>query len=518
MSVKSSFTRRRALLLSASAAAGLALDSLPRFAHGAPSGAPTLPIPDLIDAHDGEAVTLSLRKTRHRFGSGPAVSSMGISSSYLGPVVRIRGGDTIPFRVENHLDEATTLHWHGLLIPSDVDGGPHNTIAPGAVWTPEITVKQPAATTWFHPHPHGNTARQVYGGLAGMMIVSDGGDRDRGLPETYGVDDLPVVLQDKRFARNGAPVYEPTMMDMMHGFQGDTLLVNGAIEPVANVPVGFVRLRLLNAANARNFDLRFADRRPFFVIAGDAGLLPEPVEVSNLAIAPAERYEILVSFSDGRPGDLVTAPDAHHGTGAGMMMRMARPGEGSGAATELLMRFRPDPVLPAAVTRLPRELTRLASPDIASAVAWRTFELDPMLGMNMAGMRGMQVSQKTSTRGGDHDHAGGPGQMMGINGRPFAMHRIDVTTKLGTSEIWEIVSARMAHPFHVHGASFRILSNNGRKPSAEQSGWKDVVLVQDRAEILVRFDHPAPPRMPFMYHCHILEHEDHGMMGQFAVV
>ena len=108
--------------------------------------------------------------------------------------------------------------------------------------------------------------------------------------------------------------------------------------------------------------------------------------------------------------------------------------------------------------------------------------------------------------------------MMGINGRSFAMNRVDVTAKLGTSEIWEIESTAMAHPFHVHGASFRILSNNGRKPSAEQSGWKDVVLVEDQAEILVRFDNPAPPKMPFMYHCHILEHEDHGMMGQFAVV
>ena len=110
--------------------------------------------------------------------------------------------------------------------------------------------------------------------------------------------------------------------------------------------------------------------------------------------------------------------------------------------------------------------------------------------------------------------------MMGINGRSFAMDRIDVTAKLGTSEIWEIVAAAMpmAHPFHVHGASFRILSKGGRKPSAHESGWKDVVLVEEHAELLVRFDNPAPPKMPFMYHCHILEHEDHGMMGQFAVV
>jgi FtsP/CotA-like multicopper oxidase with cupredoxin domain len=131
-----------------------------------------------------------------------------------------------------------------------------------------------------------------------------------------------------------------------------------------------------------------------------------------------------------------------------------------------------------------------------------------MMGMGMMGMRGM---------GGQ---GGGPSQMMGINGRSFAMDRIDVTAKLGTSEIWEIISSGMpmAHPFHIHGASFRILSKDGRRPSAHESGWKDVVLVEEHAELLVRFDNPAPPNMPFMYHCHILEHEDHGMMGQFAVV
>ena len=322
MSIKTSLTRRQALMLSGSAAAGLAVGRIAAVGAWCAFGRVTLPIPQLIEARNGEPVTLSLQKTQHRFGSGPAVPSRGISSSYLGPVVRVRSGDTIPFRVENHLDEETTLHWHGLLVPSHVDGGPHNTIKPGAVWSPEITIKQPAATTWFHPHPHGNTARQVYSGLAGMMIVSDGADRDRGLPATYGVDDLPIVLQDKRFGRNGELVYQPNMMDIMHGFQGDTLLVNGAIAPVANVPAGMVRLRLLNAANARNFDLRFADRRPFFVVAGDGGLLAEPVEVRDLVIAPAERYEVLVDFSDGRPVDLVTAPDTHHGAGPGMMMQM----------------------------------------------------------------------------------------------------------------------------------------------------------------------------------------------------
>ena len=277
------------------------------------SGA-ALPIPQLIEARNGEPVTLALQKTQHRFGSGRAVPSRGISSSYLGPVVRVRSGDTIPFRVENRLDEETTLHWHGLLVPSHVDGGPHNTIRPGGVWSPEITIKQPAATTWFHPHPHGNTARQVYLGPCRHD------DRQRRRPTAIAACPQRTAsmicrscCRTSASAATARLVYEPDMMDIMHGFQGDTLLVNGVIGPVASVPAGLVRLRLLNAANARNFDLRFADRRPFFVIAGDAGYLSEPVEVRSLVIAPAERYEILVNFADGRPVDLVTAPDAHHG-------------------------------------------------------------------------------------------------------------------------------------------------------------------------------------------------------------
>jgi FtsP/CotA-like multicopper oxidase with cupredoxin domain len=509
MSIDTSLTRRRALVLSGSAAAGLAAAGLPRWAQGAPTAAQALPVPRLIEARSSGPVTLALQKTQHRFGPGPAVPARGISASYLGPVVRVRSGDTIPFRVENRLDEETTLHWHGLWVPSHVDGGPHNTIKPGAVWSPELAIRQPAATTWFHPHPHGNTARQVYSGLAGLMIVSDGADRDRGLPETYGLDDLPLILQDKRFAPGGALVYEPNMMDTMHGFRGDTLVVNGAVAPVARVPRGYVRLRLLNAANARIFDLRFSDRRPFFVIAGDGGLLAEPVETRSLVIAPAERYEVLVDFADGRPADLVTAPDAGHGRGGpGMMMPMMGARSRSAGAAEAFMRFQPDPALKATVTRLPQRLATLAPPGVKSAVAWRTFELDPMMGMGMMGM-GMMDGR-----------GNGPAHMMGINGRSFAMDRIDVTAKLGSAEVWEISAGGMpmAHPFHIHGASFRILSKNGRTPAAHEAGWKDVVLVEEHAEILVHFDNPASQRVPFMYHCHILEHEDHGMMGQFAVV
>jgi FtsP/CotA-like multicopper oxidase with cupredoxin domain len=502
-------TRRQALLLSGSAAVSLAAGGLMRPAHTAPFPGQALPVPRLIEARSGEPVTLALQKTQHRFGAGAAAPARGISASYLGPVVRVRSGDSIPFQVENRLDEETTLHWHGLWVPSNVDGGPHNTIRPGAVWSPELAIRQPASTAWFHPHPHGNTARQVYSGLAGLMIVSDGADGDRGLPVAYGVDDLPLVLQDKRFGRGGTLVYDPDMMDLMHGFQGDTLVVNGAIGPVARVPAGYVRLRLLNAANARIFDLSFSDRRPFFVIAGDGGFLAEPVEVRSLVIAPGERYEVLVDFADGRIVDLLTASDASHGPG--MMMPMMAPRRQVAGTAETFMRFEPDLGLKAAVTRLPRQLGTLTPPDVKTAVSWRTFELNPMMGMG--GMMGMGMMHGPG-------RGAGPMHTMGINGRSFAMDRVDVTAKLKTAEVWEISvgGMPMAHPFHIHGASFRILSRNGHSPAAHEAGWKDVVLVEEHAEVLVRFDNPAPPRMPFMYHCHILEHEDHGMMGQFAVV
>lgn len=484
--------RRQALLLGGTAAAGLAVGGLTRFAQAAP--VIPLPLPRLIEARNSEPVTLTMQTARHAFDAGSAVATMGISADYLGPVVRVRTGETFAFRVENKLKEETTLHWHGLLVPSEVDGGPHNTIAPGGVWTPELSIKQPAATTWFHPHPHGNTAPQIYGGLAGMMIVSDGGDAERGLPHSYGLDDLPLVLQDKRFARNGELSYRPDMMDIMHGFQGDTLIVNGAIRPLAKVPAGFVRLRLLNTANARTFDLAFSDGRSFFVIAGDGGYLAEPVEVKRLLIAVAERYEILVNFADGRAVDLVTGPNPDEG----MMMGMRNSRSGG---RETFMRFEPAPDLSSQVTRRPRQLAVLDQPDPSIAATRRRFTLDGMMGMGMGG-RG---------RGTGMSH------MMGINGRSYAMDRIDFTARLGTSEIWEVFAPDMAHPFHVHGARFRVLSNDGRKPLATQSGWKDVVRVVDRAELLVYFENPAPVKMPLMYHCHILEHEDNGMMGQFAV-
>src|SRR6516162_1823701 len=273
-----------------------------------------LPIPRLIDAAKlGNAVNLRAALGRHAFVEGKPTKSYGYSAPVLGPVIRLRRGDEVQMTVENALDVDTTVHWHGLLVPGDVDGGPHQPIKPGDVRRLALKIDQPAATNWFHPHPHHDTARQVYMGLTGMIIVDDGSSAHLRLPQTYGADDLPIILQDRSFERDGSLGYNPSPMATAYGSRGDTIVTNGVIRPFAKVPRALVRLRLLNGANARNFDLRFSDERTFHVIASDGGFLSEPVGVSQLKMSPGECYEILVNFADGKAVMLETGPDTEIG-------------------------------------------------------------------------------------------------------------------------------------------------------------------------------------------------------------
>jgi blue copper oxidase len=154
-----------------------------------------LPIPPLIDAAEqGNAVKLRVTSGRHAFVKSKPTKSYGYSGPVLGPTVRLRRGDEVEMTVENALDVDTTVHWHGLLVPGDVDGGPHQVIKSGSTWRPRFKIEQPASTGWFHPHLHHDTARQVYMGLTGLIIVDDGSDARPGLPRTYGIDDLPIIL------------------------------------------------------------------------------------------------------------------------------------------------------------------------------------------------------------------------------------------------------------------------------------------------------------------------------------
>ncbi|MBX8782322.1 multicopper oxidase CueO [Ochrobactrum sp. GRS2] len=521
----------------------------------AASAAPTgvkLPHPALLQPDNSGLVKLKIAKGRHSFQAGSSAASAGINGNYFGPVLRLQNKSHVRFAIENAMDEVTTLHWHGLMIPSDMDGGPHNVINAGAIWQPEFDINQPASFNWFHPHTHMETARQAHMGAAGMLHVSDGGDRERGLPDTFGTDDLFLVFQDRRVI-DGDNVYAPDFMDLMHGFRGQYFTVNGAIAPVATVPQSIVRLRLLNASNSRNYHFHFSDGRMMHAIASDGGFLAKPAAVDILTIAPGERYEVLVDFSNGMAADFTSLPD----DGSGRTPKL-----GDAQSLEHLMRFEVSDGLKADVMKLVSALEEPAAADPAKSVKTRSFVFDENMAGNMAMMRKKMMGGESSPMGQmdhskmDHSQMGqmqmpqlskmqemmsgamdhgehsartadqmGPsltaatsGITMSIADKPFDMGRVDVEAKLGSMEIWKLKAVEMGHPFHIHGANFRVLSKNGQAAPDYQAGWKDTVLVDGEAELLVHFKAEGKRSHPFMFHCHVLEHEDVGMMGQFITV
>jgi len=461
-----------------------------------------LAMPKLIDATTEGAFTLSLRPGETEFVPGMPSGTAGFNQSYLGPVIRVQSGQTVRATVVNQLPETAAIHWHGLLIPGDRDGGPHQPIAPGHTWRPTLSIAQPAATVWYHAHTHMRTAFQVYAGLAGVMLINDGQDHKRGLPVDYGIDDLVLVLQDRRFDGSGRMIYSLGMMDRMAGFHGNRVLVNGTLDPSAAVPRSLVRLRLVNGSNARIYNLAFDDGRTMHLVGTDSGLLPRPLALQRLRLAPGERAEILVDFSSGKTATLTN--EEYFISAGGMMAMMGNPPPLDGASsrngmTAPILAFEPDAALPAKVTAVPSVVDGSQPQQPGKPGNSRFLSMDMMAG-GPGGMMG-----------------GGMMGQMGFDGLPFDMRRIDQRVTLGSVEKWTIRSTMRSHPFHIHGVRFLVLSENGRPPRAENSGWKDTVLVENEVELLAQFTQPASADAPFMYHCHILEHEDAGMMGQFTV-
>jgi blue copper oxidase len=461
-----------------------------------------LTFPPLIDATQTGRFDLAAVAGQTNFVGDRFTKTWGFNQPYLGPVLRLPQA-VVKASVTNYLGTDVTSHWHGLLLPGEVDGGPHQPISPGQVWQPELNISQQPSTAWYHTHIHGHTATGVYAGLAGGIIVTDQRDDQRGLPSTYGEDDLFLVLQDKEFSSEGELVYGNDMMSLMHGFTGTTMVVNGQVGAVAEVPKGIVRLRLLNGSNARIFRLSFSDGRPMHLIATDGGFIAEPAEVDSLRLAPGERAEVLVDFANGSTTALISQRDPNAGMG-GMMGRFQNFGADIlGGEFEVLVFATGNHK--GRISNIPATIGG-SLPNIHSGTVSRTrrFSLDMEIGGGMMG-RGMMGGGMNSSS-------------MAINGKPYDPAVIDLNVERGAVEKWIISSTMLAHPFHVHGVSFQVVKENGRPPSPANAGWKDTVLVEDEIELLAKFDQSAGEQTPFMFHCHILEHEDAGMMGQFTVV
>jgi len=421
---------------------------------------------------------MMLKTGTSEFFPGVKTVTWGVNGPYLGPTIRLKRGEEVALRWHNRLPESTTMHGHGMHLPAAMDGNVHQTFAPGTSWTARYKVDQRACTNWYHPHTYNRTAEQVMLGLGGLIYIDDEESEKLPLPKRYGIDDIPVVVQDRLFTRNGQFAYPRNMMTVMHGFEGDTLLVNGTIAPYHEVEAGWVRLRLLNASNARVYRF-FAEGAPMHLIAGDNSFLEAPIEMKEILLSPAERAEVMLDLRQLK-GKRVVLRDRESGAGV------------------LELRVRRDA---AVQSRLPRRLTRLERADAAQAKKRRRFDLQ----------------------------VGGPGRLL-INDKKMDPKRIDERVPLDQTEIWEVRNVGMGmgrmmgmnHNFHMHGGHFRILTRNGRAQSVRpwERGDKDTVFLApgDRVQLLVRHRDYRDPKVPFMYHCHVLEHEDAGMMGQFVVV
>ena len=232
-----------------------------------------LPIPPLLEdknPEEGKAeFDLKVQYGKTEFIKGYEANTLGYNGNYLGPVIRVNRGDDVKININNTLDEPTTVHWHGLEVAGEMDGGPHQVVDSNTTWEPSFTIDQPAATLWYHPHLLHKTGEQVYKGLAGLFYINDESSERLDIPKEYGVNDIPLVIQDKRFTNNGNIPYDLNMRDIMNGFLGDTVIINGALNPQLDVKSEVIRLRLLNGSNARTYELNFNENNEFHQIASD---------------------------------------------------------------------------------------------------------------------------------------------------------------------------------------------------------------------------------------------------------
>jgi FtsP/CotA-like multicopper oxidase with cupredoxin domain len=440
---------------------------------------PRLPVlnPTMQDATT-DYYQMTLAPSEVEIIPGLRTTAWAFNGSYPGPTILAQAGRTVRITQTNRLNVQTSVHLHGGHTPADSDGHPVDLFNPGTSKQYNYPNNQGAGTLWYHDHAVGETARNVYMGLAGFYLIRDPAESLLNLPS--GDFDMPIMIQDKTFQPDGSLYYPPIDSGIVHfGFLGDTMVVNGAIQPYMPVVARKYRLRLLNASNARDYSLQLQDSRsgavvPMTQIGSDGGLLPAPVVRTSLAISPGERADVVVDFSAVPVGSSLVMLDtnAASSTTLGQVMRF-----------DIVDTESDD-------SSIPQVLTTVERLHSAQAAQNRQITL---------GLDGRSLSWV-------------------LNGQAFDPARIDFTPALNSVEVWTWVNhSGMIHPMHLHNVQVQVLSRNGQAPPAWESGWRDTVPVHpgERVSVIMRF---ADNTGTYVFHCHKLEHEDHDMMGQFEVV
>ena len=438
----------------------------------------------------GPSFDLTLASATSTFFDGDATPTIGYNgSAFWGPTLLMRKGDQVSIAVHNALAAETTAHWHGVHLPAKEDGGPHQPIPAGGSWTASFEVKNDAATYWYHPHMHATTQAQLNLGAGGFIIVQDEVEDALALPRTYGTDDIPLALTSRKFL-------DGNVIDTA-GIYGDYLLANGVMNAEVTLPAQMVRFRLLNCEVERAYDLGFSDGRIFSVIGTDGGLVNAPVAVSRLIMTPGERYEIVVDLSGDAPGSALSIQafngGQEFGFGGGENQTTGEFGSLLNNVTFNVLRLNVVAANGAGITVVPTTL--------ADNTYWT--EADA------TNQRSLSITDQ------------GPGTAFTFDGGGYEMDTINQTVTLDTVERWTVQNGRtFGHSFHIHDVQFAIVSRSSGEVAAYERGWKDTfyIRIDEAVSFVARFDDFASTEHPYMYHCHMANHEDGGLMGQFLVV
>jgi len=505
------FTRRHFLGLSAAAAGGVLLARQPWRSDRANSDAIAAALTP-VRSRDGLLdSTLTARRSRLTLG-GETIDTLAYNGLATGDLLEVRPGDRLRIALDNQLDEPTNLHFHGLHIPPTGTGDDvFRHVPPGSSYTYEFQLApdHPATLAYYHPHKHGLVAKQVFGGLGGAIVVR--GDLDA-IPEIQAAREEIVILKDfdRDFARS------PRAREHLQGRHGEFLTVNGRQNPRWTLPEnGLLRLRLLNASTAREYRLALEDH-PLYLIGTDGGAIERPVELREIALAPGERADVLVR-GDRQPGtyrllDLgATNPMGRGMMGRGMMGRGMGDGMGDGMRDGMGrgmhgmrgmhgargMQGNDREAIPLATVEYGAAIEPVALPD-------RLTTIEPL-------PEPTTTHRITLGHGMGDGGMGNGGMVFLLNGQMFDPDRVDVRAQLGQVEDWEIANRGMtAHPFHIHVNSFQVVSRNDRPEPFR--AWKDTVRVNPGEVVRLRTRYDDFPGKT-VFHCHILDHEDSGMMG-----
>lgn len=432
-----------------------------------------LPVPQVMTPTTTDATTdyytVTERKANLSVIPGKTTPMWTYNGTWPGPLIRATSGRQVKIHVVNNLDVPTTVHNHGAHVAPSSDGGPTDTFSTGTSKDYTYPNNQSARTQWFHDHARDVTGRDVYMGLAGLYEITDAQENSFNLPS--GAYDVPLVLQDRTFNADGTLAYQLDSRSYRDGFLGDTQFVNGAAQPYFRVEARKYRFRILNGANARYYNLSLSNGQSMQQIANEAGFLSKPYSMSTIKLAPAERAEVVVDFSKVPTGTSVTLNN----------------GQGWNSTEGGLLRFDVVPrtstdtsVVPAAL----RPFTPLPASDVSVR---RTFK----------------ISQDNG--------------MWTFNGQMYDPQRIDANVALNATEEWTFDNrSGQDHPIHLHDINFHVVNESWQTPTGPDTEWKETINLPSWSSLTIRVKFSDYTGI-FPFHCHILEHEDHMLMGQFKV-